>query len=372
MNKPITAGQQAFLDAYRYSGMVKEAAAQVGCSRELHYGAMRTSETYREAFASVQRDLSYELEEEARRRAIDGVKIPVIYQGKVIGYDIRYSDALLVFLLEANDPEKFGGIQKELARNKDGFCVRWDREGTGRPRRPTMNVPQPPKPPRPPMPPRPPRPPVGECSEPVTYAEWVAARGYTDDSERGPIDPETLARWVTGDNLGPAEWVPEEAGTGFVSEDTDVLEEEAGWGSDESDAGLCVRWGEPEPARWDRERPNEVEEQPEEGAALDGRVGGMESSNRSELTPRQSPGAFRKASTHPTGLLDRHSTRAARRATTVMPVSVSGGPATRLDPTRPFLLPSGRALPFGATGGPRLPKRRPPFSNPPSVSVRRV
>jgi hypothetical protein len=44
------------------------------------------------------------LEDEAIRRARDGVKRPVFYMGKAVGYVQEYSDSLLKFLLEAKRP----------------------------------------------------------------------------------------------------------------------------------------------------------------------------------------------------------------------------------------------------------------------------
>ena len=44
------------------------------------------------------------LEEEAIRRAVDGVDRPVFFQGKIVGYTKEYSDTLLKFLLEAKRP----------------------------------------------------------------------------------------------------------------------------------------------------------------------------------------------------------------------------------------------------------------------------
>jgi len=244
-SKPITQRQQAFLDAYRVAGLVKPAAAQAGCSRELHYGALRTSETYRQAFTLVQRELVDELEEEARRRAIYGVKISILFRGKVIGYETRYSDTLLMYLLEANDPEMFEGIRQELQKEEreNGFCVRWDRDEVARPSLPRMTGPQPPMPPRPP---RPPVPSIRECSEPVEYAEWAAVRGMTETAPCAPPDQETLDRWARSENPGPVEWVPEEIATDLVSRDADELEETTletdGWGTQDSDIDFCVRW----------------------------------------------------------------------------------------------------------------------------------
>jgi hypothetical protein len=53
------------------------------------------------------------LEDEAVRRAKDGVRRPLVYKGKQVYiqgepiYQIEYSDQLLIRLLEAYNPEKF-------------------------------------------------------------------------------------------------------------------------------------------------------------------------------------------------------------------------------------------------------------------------
>jgi hypothetical protein len=52
------------------------------------------------------------LEFEARRRAIEGVKEPRYYKGKVCGHVKRYSDLLLIVLLNAHFPEKYRSNHK--------------------------------------------------------------------------------------------------------------------------------------------------------------------------------------------------------------------------------------------------------------------
>jgi len=47
------------------------------------------------------------IEEEARRRAVDGVLEPVFYMGEEIGAVRKYSDKLLSQLLKAYKPKKF-------------------------------------------------------------------------------------------------------------------------------------------------------------------------------------------------------------------------------------------------------------------------
>ena len=47
------------------------------------------------------------LEDEATRRAHDGVEEPVYFKGEVVGHVQKYSDTLLIFLLKGRRPEKY-------------------------------------------------------------------------------------------------------------------------------------------------------------------------------------------------------------------------------------------------------------------------
>ncbi len=47
------------------------------------------------------------LEDEARRRAAQGVDEPVFWKGEVKGFVRKYSDVLLIFMLKARRPEKY-------------------------------------------------------------------------------------------------------------------------------------------------------------------------------------------------------------------------------------------------------------------------
>ena len=103
--------------------MGKEAAAQIGCSRDLHFGAMRTPEADREAFAVGQCDVAMG-REEARRRAADGVKVPFFCRGTVLDYDTWRFETQRMLLVEANKRKMLGEIEEELGQNQSGFCVR--------------------------------------------------------------------------------------------------------------------------------------------------------------------------------------------------------------------------------------------------------
>ena len=108
MTKPLTKRQETFLDSSRTYGIVRIAAKKAGVSHELHYNAMRVSETYRQAFAAIQQEHALGLEEQAREIAVDGIPEPVYYGRKLVAFKRKHSDQLLIRLLEANDPEKFG------------------------------------------------------------------------------------------------------------------------------------------------------------------------------------------------------------------------------------------------------------------------
>jgi hypothetical protein len=56
------------------------------------------------------------LEFEARRRAVDGWLEPVFHKGEVIGHIHRYSDGLLLRLLAAHLPKRFGRERVRTAK----------------------------------------------------------------------------------------------------------------------------------------------------------------------------------------------------------------------------------------------------------------
>jgi hypothetical protein len=74
---------------------------------------MKQDPSYPTRFVQAQERAARALEDEAVRRAHEGVRRPVTHKGKqvYIGgeplYEVEYSDRLLMFLLEAYNPEKF-------------------------------------------------------------------------------------------------------------------------------------------------------------------------------------------------------------------------------------------------------------------------
>ena len=113
--------QEVFLAAYATCANLSAAAKSAGISRDLHYQWMREDPLYVEKFRQAVRGAAQTLEDEAVRRAVQGVTKDVIYQGErcyettldpVTGekrYERlvtkEYSDMLLVKVLAKFNPE---------------------------------------------------------------------------------------------------------------------------------------------------------------------------------------------------------------------------------------------------------------------------
>jgi hypothetical protein len=104
---------RAFLEAYQRTGQVSAAAAHAGVSRMTHYRRLKTDRVYATAFRVAEEQVGQELEDEAIRRAVTGVKRPVTYRGKLVRvgrrilYQVEYSDMLLLQLLRRFRPNLY-------------------------------------------------------------------------------------------------------------------------------------------------------------------------------------------------------------------------------------------------------------------------
>ena len=99
--------KRAFIAAYAETGTVTRAAEIAGIQRTTHYEWIKNDPLYAKACDAAYEQAGERLEQEARRRAVEGVKKPVFYQGKECGVVNEYSDTLLIFLLKGAKPEKY-------------------------------------------------------------------------------------------------------------------------------------------------------------------------------------------------------------------------------------------------------------------------
>ncbi len=73
--------------------------------RQMHYDWLKEEDgAYRRAFADAEPKARRALEDEAVRRAHQGVRKVVRYKGKIVGHDTEYSDTLMALLLK-RDPK---------------------------------------------------------------------------------------------------------------------------------------------------------------------------------------------------------------------------------------------------------------------------
>ena len=107
LDKLTNPKQRAFLAAYMRVANVSRAAELAEIDRTSHYVWKQEDEEYRAAFEAAKELACEALEDEAIRRARDGVEEQVWFQGAVCGTVRKYSDTLLIFLLKGAKPEKY-------------------------------------------------------------------------------------------------------------------------------------------------------------------------------------------------------------------------------------------------------------------------
>src|SRR5205809_104871 len=106
--------QQRFLTTLAATGNVSVAVALAGTSRTRVYQLRRADAAFAERWEEAEQIAADRLEQEAWRRAVEGVQEPLVSAGKIVRDDDgqpiairRYSDQLLVALLRAHRPARF-------------------------------------------------------------------------------------------------------------------------------------------------------------------------------------------------------------------------------------------------------------------------
>jgi len=80
--QPMTARARLFIQVYVQTWSVAEAAKRSGTSRAAHYKRMERDPRYKAEFEDSEEIIRDTIREEIRRRAIDGIKRPIMYRGK--------------------------------------------------------------------------------------------------------------------------------------------------------------------------------------------------------------------------------------------------------------------------------------------------
>jgi hypothetical protein len=98
--------KRAFLAAYGETCNIGRAAKAAGIDRQSHYDWLAADENYRQAFKAAREQAVDALEDEAVRRANEGVERAVTVAGEreIVK---EYSDTVLIFLLKGARPERY-------------------------------------------------------------------------------------------------------------------------------------------------------------------------------------------------------------------------------------------------------------------------
>lgn len=112
---------------YEEIGRVKQAATAAGVDCRQHYRWLKNDPEYAAAFDETRQIAAGAIMDEIRRRAMEGVRRPVLYKAEPVKdpdnpdqilYVFKYSDRLLMFLLKHEFPDKYGDHQQVRTTNE--------------------------------------------------------------------------------------------------------------------------------------------------------------------------------------------------------------------------------------------------------------
>ena len=102
------ATRRTFLSWLAETGSVLRACERAGVGRSSVYRWRAADPDFAADWAAAEAEAADRLEDEAMRRAMEGVAVPVFYKGEQVGERRQYSDRLLILLLKARRPERYG------------------------------------------------------------------------------------------------------------------------------------------------------------------------------------------------------------------------------------------------------------------------
>ncbi len=99
--------RSAFLEGLAGGASVTAACLLAGIGRRSAYDWRDSDEAFAAEWDDAVEAGTDLMEDEMRRRAVDGVDEPRFHDGEVCGHVRRYSDTLLIFMLKARRPDKY-------------------------------------------------------------------------------------------------------------------------------------------------------------------------------------------------------------------------------------------------------------------------
>jgi hypothetical protein len=96
-----------FLAKFEELFTVTAACEAAGIERSTAYRRRHSDEDFALAWADIEEKTTEMMEQEAIRRATDGINEPIFHKGEIVATVRRPSDRLLIFMLGARNPEKY-------------------------------------------------------------------------------------------------------------------------------------------------------------------------------------------------------------------------------------------------------------------------
>lgn len=115
--------KNAFLRNLELTGNFNGSAQLVGCTAQNIYAHMRRNEAFKKQVEKAKAVIVNEAEVELKRRAIEGVEKGIYFKGELVATERQYSDMLLVELLKANAPEKYGTRLANITVNNNNLTI---------------------------------------------------------------------------------------------------------------------------------------------------------------------------------------------------------------------------------------------------------
>lgn len=132
---PRSEGQdRIFLDAIAEGCSVGRACERAQYSRAAVYRYRLQDGVFAELWNAAKECAVERLEEEADRRALEGVPFPVLYKDQVVLTRIKYSDGLLLARLKALAPDRYvhhmprAVVERSRTRDFAGITLPWPSE----------------------------------------------------------------------------------------------------------------------------------------------------------------------------------------------------------------------------------------------------
>lgn len=128
MDDAMDTRKREWLDAFERMGTVVHACKETETARSTVYNWRQHDEAFALEWADVEEVTTERMEREAYRRAVEGVRRDVLYQGTKVGEEQHYSDTLMIFMLKARRPDKYrenvkmelsGSVSHDLASLSD-------------------------------------------------------------------------------------------------------------------------------------------------------------------------------------------------------------------------------------------------------------